>query len=203
MGAGCLGLTAANFNENNSMQINKLAKRMTGYYVFQKKIENIFNFNKSFINYYDSPNINNKDKLKKLYIIDYDWIRTWKENSHYNYIKSSLDDIYPVGAKINIIDLETKFQVLENDNVIINFEKAFNNNELSYSLFISNNRYKLEDFDCLIDEKTYRLFKEMSFLNHFNNKEYTLEGIITKKMIILFIDKIQTVKILFSGKVEN
>ena len=43
----------------------------------------------------------------------------------------------------------------------------------------------------------------MSFLNHFKGTENTLEGIISSRMIILFIDKMQTVKILYLGKVED
>ena len=201
MGAGCLNLT---IRKQNSLKIGKLAERMTYYYVFQKKIENIFNFDKSLLNYYDSSfTFNNKDRLMKFYILDYDWIRNWKENSAYNSVKPCLDEIYSINNPNNIIDLETRCQNLENENVIINFETTFINTGVSYSLFISNNKYKLEDFDCLVDETTYKLFKEMSFWNYFKGTENTLEGIISSRMIILFIDNMQTVKILYLGKVED
>ena len=110
MGAGCLNLT---IRKQNNLKIGKLAERMTYYYVFQKKIENIFNFDKSLLNYYDSSfTFNNKDRLMKFYILDYDWIRNWKENSAYNYIKPCLDEIYSINNPNNIIDLETRCQNL-------------------------------------------------------------------------------------------
>ena len=201
MGAGCLNIGN---KKENGFKISKLAKRMTHYYILQKKIEDIFNFDKSFSNYYDSSfTLNNKAKLIKFYILDYDWIRDWKENSSYNIAKPILDEVYSTNNPNNIKDLETRCQNLKNENVIVNFETTFINTGVSYSLFISNNRYKLEDFDCLVDEKTYKLFKEMSFWNHFKGTENTLEGIISSRMIILFLDKIQTVKILYLGKVED
>ena len=188
MGAGCLNLT---FRKQNNLKIGKLAERMTYYYVFQKKIENIFNFDKSLLNYYNSSfTFNNKDRLMKFYILDYDWIRNWKENSAYNSVKPCLDEIYSINNPNNIIDLETRCQNLENENVIINFETTFINTGVSYSLFISNNKYKLEDFDCLVDETTYKLFKEMSFWNYFKGTENTLEGIIVIDYKIIYIEKI-------------
>jgi hypothetical protein len=64
---------------------------MTSYYLFQKKIENVFKYNNSSLNnnYYLS-----EWKIDKLYVLDYDWIRRWKVNSRYNDIKSELDNIY-------------------------------------------------------------------------------------------------------------
>ena len=170
--------------ENIEIKINTLAKRMTSYYCLQKMIENIFKFNKSLNNYYDDPllKLNNKDKLEQFYILDYDWIRNWKDNCFYNYMKERFDNIYSTSN--NIIDLQTECQVLENEGVIKNIEFPFTNDEISYNLFISNNNYKLEDFDCLVDKETYFLFKKMSFCNYFFRKEFVLEGIISKIIIL-------------------
>ena len=189
--------------ENIEIKINTLAKRMTSYYCLQKKIENIFKFDKSLNNYYDDPllKLNNKDKLEQFYILDYDWIRNWKDNCFYNYMKERFDNIYSTSN--NIIDLQTECQVLENEGVIKNIEFPFTNDEISYNLFISNNNYKLEDFDCLVDKETYFLFKKMSFWNYFFRKEFVLEGIISKIIIILFIDQFQTVKFIYNGKTKR
>ena len=82
--------------------------------------------------------INNKDKLEQFYILDYDWIRTWKENSHFNQIKTSLDGIYSISNKKNIIELQKNCQVFENNGIIKNVEFPFTNNRISYNLFISH-----------------------------------------------------------------
>ena len=189
--------------ENIEIKINTLAKRMTSYYCLQKKIENIFKFNKSLNNYYDDSllKLNNKDKLEQFYILDYDWIRNWKDNGFYNYMKERFDNIYSTSN--NIIDLQTECQVLENEGVIKNIEFPFTNDEISYNLFISNNNYKLEDFDCLVDKETYFLFKKMSFWNYFFRKEFVLEGIISQIIIILFVDQFQTVKFIYNGKTKR
>ena len=185
------------------IKIKNLSKRMTSYYCFQKKIENIFKFDNLLFNYDDSLfKINNKDKFEQFYILDYDWIRNWKENSHFNQIKTRLDEIYSVSNVRNIIDLRTKCQLLENEGVIKNVEFPFTNNGTSYNYFISNINYKLEDFDCLLDAKTYKSFKEMSFWNRFS-KEFTLEGIISQKIIILFVAQMQIVKFIYNGKTEK
>ena len=189
-------------NRTIEIKINILSKRMTSYYCLQKKIENIFESDKSSINDYGYSSFY-LDKPEKFYILDYDWIRTWKENSCYSYIKDSLDKIYSFPNNNIIKDLQTQCQILENEGKIINVEFPFTNDTISYNLFISNNNFKLKDFDCLLDKETYLLFKKMSIWNYFFRKELTLEGIISKRIIILFVDQMQTVKFIYKGKTQR
>ena len=201
MGVGCIGLpNIRRMVDTETIKIGKYAKRMTSYYVFRKKIEKVFDFDDYLINNYDSiVNLKEKNELIKFYILDYDWIRNWKINSGYNNIKANLDSIYSNSNPDIIKDLQTQCQIFKNENGVGNVENKLNDSSVSYNIFISNNKYKLEDFDCLVDEESYILFKKMSFLNNFN-KEFILYGIITKRIIILFISQIQTIKIIFPGK---
>ena len=187
------------------IKIGTLAKRMTSYYLFQKKIENVFNYKNSIqnnnnINIYHNPS---KWKIDKLYVLDYDWIRRWKEISKYNNIKKELDRIYSETDDKNLIkSLQLHCQLSYDNNLIINYEAYFSFEPTFFSIFMSNNKWTLEDLDCLVDEQTYHLFKGMSFWNRFSNK-IILEGIISDKIIILFFDNNQIVKILFQGIIEN
>ena len=99
--------------------------------------------------------------------------------------------------------MQTQCQILENEGKIINVEFPFTNDTISYNIFISNNNFKLKDFDCLLDKETYLLFKKMSIWNYFFRKELTLEGIISKRIIILFVDQMQTVKFIYKGKTQR
>ena len=200
MGVGFGGGNTIQLGDIQPIKIGPLAKRMTSYYLFQKKIENVFKYNNSSLNnnYYLA-----EWKIDKLYVLDYDWIRRWKVNSKYNDIKSELDNIYSNTNSSDLIkSLKIHCQFLFNNNLIINYEDSFSFEPTSFSLFMSNNKLTFDDLDCLVDEETYLLFKEMSFWNRFGSK-IILEGIISNKMIILFFNDIQIVKILFNGKIED
>ena len=76
----------------------KKAKQIQKYYLFHKKIKNIF---KSGINsLYKIPNgffsillAHNINKKDTLYIIDLDWIKNWKEYSGYNSVFKNFENI--------------------------------------------------------------------------------------------------------------
>ena len=199
MGAGVGGNTIQ-IGDIQPIKIGPLAKRITNYYLFQKKIENVFKYKNSSQNnnYYLS-----EWKIDKLYVLDYDWIRSWKVNSKYNDIKHELDQIYSTTKRKDLIkSLKMHCQLSFNANILINYEDSFSFGPTSYSIFMSNNKLTLEDLDCLVDEETYLSFKEMSFWNRFGT-EIILEGIISNKMIILFFNDIQIVKILYNGMIED
>ena len=99
MGAGVGGNTIQ-IGDIQPIKIGPLAKRITNYYLFQKKIENVFKYKNSSQNnnYYLS-----EWKIDKLYVLDYDWIRSWKVNSKYNNIKHELDQIYSNTNRYDLI----------------------------------------------------------------------------------------------------
>ena len=195
-----IGCNNIQLNDIPKIKIGPLAKRMTSYYMFQKKIENVFKYKTSLQN--NKHNIP-EWKIDKLYVLDYDWIRRWKVNSKYNDIKNQLDDIYSTTNDSDLIkSLRMHCQLLYDNNLIINYEDYFSFEPTSFSRFMSNNKMTLEDFDCLVDEETYILFKEMSFWNRFR-ANIIMEGIISNKMIILFFNDIKIVKFLFNGMIED
>ena len=181
-----------------AIKIGTLAERITNFYLFQKQIEKVFNYKKSQkYNYNNIPH-----QYKKYYILDYDWIRNWMVNSGYSSLKDQMESIYNSEDQNKITSLKTLCQIKANQNQLNNYEPQFSNDTIAYSLLLSNNSLAVEDFDCLVNEETYKLFKSMSFLNRFK-KSITIDGIITNRMIILFFNNNQCVKFIYKGMIEG
>ena len=198
-----MGSSGIIMNKREKHEISNLVKRIISYFLFQKKIENVFKSNNFVLNnnYGDEYSNYSENKCNKYYILDYNWIRTWKENSGYNTIESELNQIYLNNYNV-IKEIQRHCKYYENNRVIINYEVPFSNNSLSNSLFTSNNKYSFQDFECLVNEKTFKLFKNMSFWNNFG-KIIAIDGIIYEKMIILFFEQMQLVKIIIKVKSDN
>ena len=196
-----MGSSGFFINKKENHEISNLVNRIISYFLFQKDIEKIFKSDNSKFNnnYRDEYSNYSENKCNKYYILDYNWIRTWKDNSGYNNIESELDKIYLNNYDV-IKEMQRHCKYYEKNRVIINYAVPFSNNSLSNSLFTSNNKYSFEDFECLVNEKTYQLFKKMSFWNNFG-KIISIDGIIYDKMIILFFEQMQLVK--FIIKVIN
>ena len=194
-----MGSSGSIYHKKKNLEITNLAKRIISYFLFQKKIERVFKFDNSELNnnYSDGNPKYSENKYNKYYIIDYNWIRTWKENSGYNKIKSELELIYLNNYDV-INEMQRHCKCYEKNRIITNYEVPFSNNSLSNSLFTSNNKYCFKDFECLVNEETYKLFKKMSFWNNFG-KIIEIDGIIYDKMIILFFEQIQLVKLIING----
>ena len=91
-----MGSSGIIMNKREKHEISNLVKRIISYFLFQKKIENVFKSNNFVLNnnYGDEYSNYSENKCNKYYILDYNWIRTWKENSGYNTIESELNQIY-------------------------------------------------------------------------------------------------------------
>ena len=74
-----------------------------------------------------------------------------------------------------------------------------NDNYYSYCRFISKIILENEQFEYLIDEKTFKLFND----SFFSNKSYLIKGIITDKMIIFFIKEYWMCKILLNKELNG
>ena len=186
----------------------KKAKQIKYYYLFHKKIYNIFNYGlnpfyknpeKTLINIILAKDIN---VLEYFYILDINWINSWKKYSQYNSAILNLNDI-----KENLDDEEKfKKEIKERcDNMIltgeINNSEKFKPSQIKYNssgkIFIHKIYYNLEDFDCLVDEKTFDLFQEFSGPQ--KNKPFYIRGIISDKMISLLIEDERKMKFIFHG----
>ena len=173
---------------------NSFIGRIINYYKFHKIYEIIFtsgnNNNEGLINY----------KYQKFYFINNDWIQQWKQ-SGYNILKSELDRLKIYSTNNHINELLNVYHMQKNNKIINEYDIPFISNERAYTDFINKPIYKLEDFDCLIDQNSYESFKGLSILNIFDISR-SIKGIIYDKMIILFIDKYQIIKVLYRGVLE-
>ena len=191
--------------------IKKKAKQIKYYYLFHKKIYNIFNFELNSFFKYPEKTLLNKifandiNALEDFYILDIKWINKWKKYSQYDSAMLNLNDIK------EDLDDEEKFKkkIKERcDDMIltgeINNSEEFKPSQIEYNssgqIFIHKIYYNLEDFDCLVDEKTYDLFQEISDISFFKKKEsFSIRGIISDKMIALLIKDERKIKFIFHG----
>jgi hypothetical protein len=172
------------------------------YYIFQKKLELIL---KGGINYFFDIN-NTKNNIEKIYIINTNWIKEWKNYSGYYIAKDSFEKLKIRNEKALLEKMNRICLQLKQMGVIKKIELALKNNESAFNNFISKNMIEFEEFEGLVDEKTYDLFRKIKLnLFDWNNtiKTLNIEGIITDKMINLLIKKHFSIKIFYYGILEN
>ena len=185
-----------------NIKISPFAKRFAYYYIFHQKIENVFNNNPNQINNDNIKDSKIKFESQKLYILDKDWIQYWKSHAEYNSIKEELDKDYFVNGQNEEKELRKICQVILNKKENEEFVQIFNNSMNTYNNFIHNNNLKLEDFDILLNEDTFKSFENINYANYFIKKNF-IKGIILNRMIILFIKELYIIKFLYRGFLEN
>ena len=145
----------------SSSNYNPIFEQIKNYYLFQKKIELILKYGNN--PYFDltKPTID----IEPIYIIDRNWIKEWKSKSYYSIPKESFDkiekDINPKNEKYFLQEMDSILQNLT--KVIFQFNLPLRDNSAEYNRFISRNMLNDEDFECLVNEKTYKLFKKKNF----------------------------------------
>ena len=121
------------------MDVKRINDEIKSYYEFHEQINSYFTIG------YNGKAENNKHK-QTLYFIDNNWIKKWKDYSKYETIK-------------NFIIKDNNFKY-EGEN----YNKNHNLGDLktgdAYNTFLATIVHKIEDFDCLVDENTYKLFKK-------------------------------------------
>ena len=121
------------------MDVKRINDEIKSYYEFHEQINSYFTIG------YNGKAENNKHK-QTLYFIDNNWIKKWKDYSKYETIK-------------NFIIKDNNFK-----NEGENYNKNHNLGDLktgdAYNNFLATIVHKIEDFDCLVDENTYKLFKK-------------------------------------------
>ena len=119
------------------MSAKKIFEEVWSYYDFHQEIYKYFN---------EGINFNPSEQKIKLYFIDNNWIRSWKNYSRYE----------------DVIKMERDYKFLE-ENGFLNYNEKHYLGDFktgkSYSNFLYITVHKREDFDCIVDEKTYNLFK--------------------------------------------
>ena len=122
------------------MDVKRINDEIKSYYEFHEQINSYFTIG------YNGKAENNKHK-QTLYFIDNNWIKKWKDYSKYETIKNFIT------TKDNNFKYEGE-----------NYNKNHNLGDLktgdAYNTFLATIVHKIEDFDCLVDENTYKLFKK-------------------------------------------
>lgn len=174
-------------------------EKVYSYYFFQKKIECLLN---SKNNPFFKSNGENLES-EKFYVINKNKVREWKENINYDVAKFYLDKIRIKDKDKYISQLKSWCQKLEKNEIIQDYIFQMNDNEnlYSYCRFISKIKLDFGQFENLIDEKTFNLFSKEN--NLFQSKPYLIKGIITDKMIILFIKEHYLCKILYNQELNG
>ena len=170
------------------------------YYIFQKKLELIL---KGGTNYFFDIN-KEKNEIEKIYIINSNWIKEWKNSSGYYVAKDAFDKIKIRNETKLLEEMNKVCLKLKKEGIIKKISIPFKNNETAYNNFISKNMMDLEEFQGLVDKKTYDLFKKIdpfNWLSVYNTLK--IEGIITDKMVNLLIQKHFSIKIFYYGILEN
>ena len=166
-------------------------KPMMEYYLFHKKIELIV---KNGYNPFRASN-NGKYIMENFFIINENWIKLWKNNSCYYIAKDLLDEIN-VGEVYYLNLIKSHLYNLINQGIINNIRiNYYASHSDYYTRFVSTNIYKLETFDWLIDEKTYKL------LGLKNAPK--IKGIISDSMITLLFKEYFLMKFIYYGKLEG
>ena len=153
------------------------------YYIFQKKFKK-----------YLTGKIFEKERkiIKNGYLIPLDWIKEWKRKINYNIISKNLDSLQIESTKLK----ENQINIIKNifQNNINNFDNNMLNNIIINNNFIINERILSEKFlESFVNEKTYKLLK----IDRKIGVE-EIKYIFKQKMMILFLENYNMIKILFS-----
>ena len=158
------------------MDSKKIFTEIRSYFEFHNKIQKYFN---------EGINYEPTNKEEKVYAIDSDWIKRWKKYSNYE----------------NIIEMNQNYKFLEK-NDFLKYDKNHGledfKNENSKSIFLSKPLLNIQDFDCLIDDVTYKLFKKYKgFLtnNSLFKKKYEIKCAFYEKMFIIIFTNDRRIKI--------
>ena len=187
------------------------AEQIKKYYSFHKKIELIFSEGfipffeygtKGFISAFLNPQKINI--LKTFYVINDDWIKNWKSYSNYSYAKQKMDEIKYFNGEDHLNkEMDRICNKMIMDGEINNSEDKKPpqmDNEFYGNTYFSKLILTLDYFDSLVDEDTYQLFQKFSSSFFDNSKTKSIRGLILDKMIILFFEIENFIKLFFRGK---
>ena len=177
-------------------------EQMKFYYIFQKKLSSVLNNTQNFTFANES---NSKLEIQEVYLINYNWIRKWKKRTNYEIAKDSFDKIVANNEK----DLERQMEIIFHnlmESHLIPFEifLPFLNNEKAFNQITSKRLLELQEFECMVDKKTFKLFKETGEVFFWlSEAEFKIDLILSEKLIVLLIKEKYLAKFLYYGFVEN
>ena len=180
---------------------NLSIEQIKSYYNIQKRFQSVLNKEQ---NGYIFNQNKSKFEIEKAYLINHNWIKTWKQYTNYEIAKDSFDKITFTDEKFFEQQMNNICNNLMEDSVIQANEKLlFENNKEAYKRITNKQILKNDYFECIVDKKTFKLFQDIGQVWYLpNEKEYKIDIIISKKMIILLIKKKYLVKFLYYGDME-
>ena len=149
----------------------KIFEEIWAYFEFHGEI------NKYFV---EGFNCEPNNYEQEIYIVDYNWIKSWKRYSNYE----------------NVISMGKNYDFLK-QNGYLEYNEKPNFGGLksgrAYELFMRKTVFKIEDFDCLIDKATYDYFKKykdlyVPILDIIHNNLYSINCIFFEDMFALLIN---------------
>ena len=164
----------------------KIFEEIWAYFEFHGEI------NKYFV---EGFNCEPNNYEQEIYIVDYNWIKSWKRYSNYE----------------NVISMGKNYDFLK-QNGYLEYNEKPNFGGLksgrAYELFMSKTVFKIEDFDCLIDKATYDYFKKykdlyVPILDNIHNNLYSINCIFFEDMFALLNMKGNRIKIIYKYQVQS
>ena len=172
-------------NSEDNSDLKHKYDEIDEYYKFHKCIESYFKqrFNK-----------NMKGKIETFYFIDLKWIEKWKIHTNYKNIINYIEEGYDFNWLID--NNKIKNEVGQKPSSVDSGD--------SYEQFLKKDIYDIEDFECIVNQSTYDLFKSYNyFFEKFITTNKKIEGILFDKMLILLIKEENKIKIIYKGETEN
>ena len=171
------------------------------YYIFQKKLQSVLNNEQNNALFNEN---NSKLKIEKVYLINHNWIMTWKYKVKYDVAKDSFDKLFAENEN----DLKSQMNIIF-QNLLLSglipkkIDLPFDNNKNTYKQITRKKIIDPELFECIVDKKTFELFKKTGevFFRP-SEKKYKIDIILSKKIIILLIKEIYLAKFLYYGIME-
>ena len=174
--------------------------QIKNYYIFQKKLQSVLNNEQNSIFF----NKKSKFKIEEVYLINHKWINSWKHYTNYDIAKDTFDKIDAKDEK----DLKRQMDKIchnlsENNLITDKFTMLFKGNKDAYKQITGKKILEPEQFECIVDKKTFELMQEIGETFYYpSEKKYSIDIILSKRIIILLIKKKYLAKFLYYGKLE-
>ena len=177
-----------------------IVEQIKNYYIFQKKLQSVLNNEQNSVLF----NEKTKFKIEEVYLINHSWIISWKHYTNYDIAKDSLDKIVAKDEKDLRRQMDPIFHNLSASDLIPKkFVMLFKDNKKAYKQITGKRILELEQFECFVDKKTFELLKEMGEVFYLPpEKKYSIDVILSKKIIILLIKEKYLAKFFYCGEME-
>ena len=188
------------------MDANAKAELISHYFFLQYKFD--WFFKHKFIPFFRYPNKSLLNPLgyniqTNLYIIDMNWINNLKRQTNYEHVKKILEDMSNFEDENEIKkEIKEKLENMKLTEEIKNSESKLPpmNNQSYGRTFFNKLILNRDALDCLVDEKTFELFKKYS---HDYSTTFKIKGYILDKIIFFIFESMYIIKILFYKEKED